>query len=255
MKVQIVGESCVDVYIYGRCPRLSPEAPVPVFVQERVERAPGMAGNVKANLEALGLETTLKTQEQAITKTRYVEETRNHCLLRVDDDPPIQRHRRKDYDGVLPLVLVDYNKGFLTESWLTEAILPPLAFIDTKKPLGPWCRKMSFIKINEHERRASNAFIEDNPWIHEKLIVTLGAKGAVWRGRHFPVQRPVSVLDVTGAGDTFFAGFIAKYLATENVEEAINMANACAANVVSKRGTAVVPAQFHFDDGMDWAVH
>ncbi len=109
-EVQIVGESCVDVYIYGRCPRLSPEAPVPVFVQDRIERVPGMAGNVVANLRALGVTGPFLTQEQVITKTRYVEETRNHPLLRVDDDPPLTA-----FDWIIdletPLVLVDYNKG------------------------------------------------------------------------------------------------------------------------------------------------
>lgn len=244
-QVQIVGESCVDVYIYGHCPRLSPEAPVPVFIQERVERAPGMAGNVKANLLALGVGGPLLTQQQAITKTRYVEESRNHCLLRVDNDPPLTEF---DWiiDGETPLVLVDYNKGFLTtEGMLCAQKWPPLVFLDTKKPLGRWCQEITFIKVNEHEFKASEGFVRDNPWMQEKLVVTLGDRGALWNGRHFPCTRPVNVLDVTGAGDTFFAGFIAKYLATQDVVEAIKVANECASYVVSKRGTAVVPHQFH----------
>ena len=31
MTILIVGDSCIDVFIYGEITRLSPEAPVPVF--------------------------------------------------------------------------------------------------------------------------------------------------------------------------------------------------------------------------------
>lgn len=241
MNVQIVGESCVDIYIYGHCPRLSPEAPVPVFVQERVERAPGMAGNVMANLAALGVTGPLLTQEQQITKTRYVEESRNHCLLRVDDDPPLT-HFDWIIDPKLPLVLVDYNKGFLRAEDIAAATLPPLSFMDTKKALGSWCKGIRFIKINEHEFKANEAFIQDNPWIQERLIVTLGERGAYWQGRQFKTEKQ-QVLDVTGAGDTFFAAFIAKYLKTEDIPEAIRFANQCASYVVTRRGTSVLPSR------------
>jgi len=240
-EVQIVGESCVDVYIYGRCPRLSPEAPVPVFVQERIERAPGMAGNVVANLRALGVTGPFLTQEQAITKTRYVEETRNHPLLRVDDDPPVTQF---DWivDPETPLVLVDYNKGFLKGEDMAKATLPPLSFMDTKKPLGSWCRGVTFIKVNEHECKASWDFIQANPWMDEKLIVTLGHRGASYMGRVYPVKE-AQVFDVTGAGDTFFAGFIASYLKSKDVGHAIMVANECARRVVMQRGTSVVSAE------------
>jgi bifunctional ADP-heptose synthase (sugar kinase/adenylyltransferase) len=238
-EVQIVGESCVDVYIYGRCPRLSPEAPVPVFIQDRIERAPGMAGNVKANLMALGVGGPLLTQEQAITKTRYVEETRNHCLLRVDDDPPCT-----PFDWIIdletPVVLVDYNKGFLVAEDIEKASLPPWSFLDTKKPLGSWCKGISYIKVNEHEFKASEAFVRANPWMQEKLIVTLGECGALWNGHHFPTDKQ-QVLDVTGAGDTFFAAFVAKFLKTLDVPSAITFANHCASYVVTRRGTSVLP--------------
>ena len=31
MSVLVIGESCIDVFQYGDCKRLCPEAPVPVF--------------------------------------------------------------------------------------------------------------------------------------------------------------------------------------------------------------------------------
>ena len=31
MKILVVGDSCIDIFIYGEIDRISPEAPVPVF--------------------------------------------------------------------------------------------------------------------------------------------------------------------------------------------------------------------------------
>jgi sugar/nucleoside kinase (ribokinase family) len=189
----------------------------------------------------LGVTGPFLTQEQVITKTRYVEETRNHPLLRVDDDPPLTA-----FDWIIdletPLVLVDYNKGFLKAEDMEKASLPALSFMDTKKPLGAWCRGVTFIKINEHECKASWDFIQANPWMDEKLIVTLGHRGASYMGKVYPVKES-QVFDVTGAGDTFFAGFIASYLKSKDVRHAIMVANECARRVVMQRGTSVVSAE------------
>lgn len=238
MKVQVVGECCIDVYVYGRCLRLSPEAPVPVFTPTRTLECPGMAGNVLANLRALGVEACLYGNNETLRKTRYVEETRNHCLLRVDEEGDLTPFNWA-IDRDVPLVVSDYNKGFLLERDLDLVKLPPLSFLDTKKPLGFWCGKFTFIKINEHEYGKSQAFIAANPWLEPKLIVTHGSRGCSYNGTHYEVE-PAQVLDVTGAGDTFFAAFIASYLAHTDPWRALQFANACARQVVQKRGTTVV---------------
>ena len=46
MKVLLLGDSCEDEYIYGRCNRISPEAPVPVLDYAKIKTTSGMAGNV-----------------------------------------------------------------------------------------------------------------------------------------------------------------------------------------------------------------
>jgi len=52
-KILVIGELCVDRFIYGDVKRLSPEAPVPVFNElEKVENN-GMAGNVVENIKSL----------------------------------------------------------------------------------------------------------------------------------------------------------------------------------------------------------
>jgi D-beta-D-heptose 7-phosphate kinase/D-beta-D-heptose 1-phosphate adenosyltransferase len=53
LKVILIGDRCVDEYHYGEITRLSPEAPVPIFVPKRIESKNGMAANVEENLKKL----------------------------------------------------------------------------------------------------------------------------------------------------------------------------------------------------------
>ena len=69
-KVLIVGEVCVDEFVYGKATRLSPEGPVPVFIESHTITNGGMAYNVKENLQALGCETELLSNTQMIIKKR-----------------------------------------------------------------------------------------------------------------------------------------------------------------------------------------
>ena len=82
--ILLIGDSCTDVYDYGTCDRISPEAPVPVLKINKTESLPGMALNVKKCLEALGNQVTLHTNKEKIVKNRFVcEKTKQH-ILRVD---------------------------------------------------------------------------------------------------------------------------------------------------------------------------
>ncbi len=53
-KILVVGDLMLDRYILGTVDRISPEAPVPVFLVEKENFAPGGAGNVANNIAALG---------------------------------------------------------------------------------------------------------------------------------------------------------------------------------------------------------
>ena len=57
--VAVLGDCMLDRYLWGRVDRISPEAPVPVVEIERESFSLGGAGNVAANLRALGAETAL----------------------------------------------------------------------------------------------------------------------------------------------------------------------------------------------------
>ena len=46
MRILVIGEKCIDEFIYGQCTRLNPEAPTPVFIEKKRIENQGMAGNV-----------------------------------------------------------------------------------------------------------------------------------------------------------------------------------------------------------------
>jgi D-beta-D-heptose 7-phosphate kinase / D-beta-D-heptose 1-phosphate adenosyltransferase len=57
--ILLIGDLMIDRYLWGRCDRISPEAPVPVIDIERESKTLGGAGNVVNNLLALGCKVTL----------------------------------------------------------------------------------------------------------------------------------------------------------------------------------------------------
>jgi D-beta-D-heptose 7-phosphate kinase/D-beta-D-heptose 1-phosphate adenosyltransferase len=57
--VWVVGDLMLDEYVWGDVARISPEAPVPVLAVAREEYTLGGAGNVAANLVALGARVTV----------------------------------------------------------------------------------------------------------------------------------------------------------------------------------------------------
>jgi D-beta-D-heptose 7-phosphate kinase/D-beta-D-heptose 1-phosphate adenosyltransferase len=241
-KIVVIGELCHDVFVYGECKRLSPEAPVPVFNPIHSVENLGMAGNVVANINTIDSNIGISFYHslEKITKTRYVDKKTNHLFLRVDDEPRVNRIHIsdtlisdiKEADAV---VVSDYNKGFLSEDDLyTISKLARFAIVDTKKRMNPiHLSHFNFIKINEHE---ANQGVADE--LKEKTIVTLGPKGAMYMDTLYPSPHPKETIDVSGAGDTFLAAFVTKYLETEDVNVSITFANKMSAIVVSKRGVA-----------------
>jgi bifunctional ADP-heptose synthase (sugar kinase/adenylyltransferase) len=51
MKVLVIGEICVDQFVYCEAKRLSPEAPVPVLNPVKTVKNQGMAGNTLKTLK------------------------------------------------------------------------------------------------------------------------------------------------------------------------------------------------------------
>ena len=249
-KVLLIGDNCEDIYHYGICERISPEAAVPIMKETRTEKKPGMSANVKLNLSAFGLSVDHFTNQEKIQKHRFIDERYNQHILRYDigeqnllsslDLDLVEKilheagiNLNTHYDAV---VISDYNKGFLTEAVCNRICMQfkdiPV-FVDTKKN-DLTCFSNCVIKINEKEYKN----IKENP-IDSEFVVTLGDRGALYKEKIFQTE-PIEVFDVCGAGDVFLAALVHGFLNTNSIEQSIDTANKLASLSVSKMGTYVL---------------
>ena len=157
MKILVIGDVMVDHYIFGKCERISPEAPVPVVALQEEKYLLGGAANVIENLHALGCKTGIlsvggaddfysfivgrlrelgcdtnglrKVNDRPTTlKTRVL--AGNHQLIRIDreNNTPVDKEAeeklvewlRKNIKQYAAVLISDYNKGLLTENFLQE---------------------------------------------------------------------------------------------------------------------------------------
>ena len=247
MKTLVIGDSCLDIFKYGTSKRFSPEAPVPVFTPEKEITNPGMAANVANNISSFGVDCDLVTNKNEISKIRFVDLKSKQMIIRVDENDTlplddnfdsIQEFELDKYDG---LVISDYNKGFLTTeniSFLLNAKIP--TFLQTNKKLDDWCLNSNFIKINESEYNNSKEFIEANKKnLETKLIITVGENGCMFNNENYKIKNKKDIRDLSGAGDTFLAGFVYKYISTKNEILSIEFAQEMASAVVELSGVNV----------------
>lgn len=164
VRVLVLGDVMLDVYMRGSASRISPEAPVPVVRVEEQWRALGGAANVAANVTALGamcdligcigedqagadlvaeLEqngigatglvrtpgrpTTMKTRIMARHQqvARFDHETETE--LPPDAGAALQTSVRQAVEHADVLVLEDYNKGLLTKQVIHDVMAAGLA--------------------------------------------------------------------------------------------------------------------------------
>lgn len=236
-KVLLIGDIGIDEYQYGVIDRLSPEAPVPVFKPTYKIIKSGMAANVEENLKALNLNVDLIGSEKSI-KTRLIDERSKQHIVRIDNDIVLDtslsitdiKVKLSEYDS---LIISDYEKGLISYELIENLRMSydgPI-FIDTKKT--DLIRfKGCYVKINELEYSKAKT-------LNDLLIVTLGARGAMFKQDNVEIiheQQGAEVVDVCGAGDTFLAALVYKYLHCNNVNESIRFANKAASITVKNMG-------------------
>lgn len=231
--ILLLGDNSLDIYYYGSVDRISPEAPVPVLKYSQKEERYGMGANVWQNLEKLGCTVVFCTTGRSV-KTRFIDLKSKHHLLRLDEDPvrdPIKVPNL--HSGIHPwdaIVISDYDKGSITDETIdyVKTYYKGPIFIDTKKKDLKQYEGM-FVKINQKERQEAISV----PYEH--LITTLGEIGTEYNGKLYKAFK-TEACDVCGAGDTFFAALVYKYVLSKNIEESIIFANAAAAVAVKHVG-------------------
>lgn len=232
-KILLIGDSCVDKYVYGHCKKINQESPAPILSFEKIIKKDGMAKNVFNNLRSLGLKVKFITNKKKIVKTRFIDIKNEQQILRVDNDVKIKKCNSniKIFEKYDVIVISDYNKGFIDEDFLFEITnkTNKIIFIDSKKNNLP--KNNCFIKINKYEYETIL-----NKEMHDNLIVTYGSLGARYKEKLFKTK-PVKNANIIGAGDTFLAGLVYGFIKTKNIEKSIIFANKAARISVSNPGT------------------
>jgi len=246
----VVGDAIDDTYIFGRCERLCPEAPVPVFTAERTEERAGGAAHTAQQVTSLGEGSALFAWPKS-QKIRYM--AGSHLLLRFDaDEKPsmssqetIEAFERqyKDDEKFQPLnglILSDYGKGLLDEKLCQYFIdfaqrrkLP--VFVDPKGSDWAKYRGADWICPNEAEWRAHNHIVPKGT----KILQKRGVGGLRIDDTDFP-SRARAVFDVTGAGDTVVAVFAMAICAGADPGSAAQLANIAAGWTVGQVGTVSI---------------
>lgn len=251
----IIGEQCTDVFIYGSCSRLSPEAPVPVFNPYKRVENPGMAANVEKNLQNMIFSGTTDWEVESILseefskKIRYVDQKTNHYFLRVDEEGECPRivfgsNEKNKIANADCIIISDYDKGFITAEDVVSIYKRKkqgaVIFMDTKKRLSlPILEHVDFLKLNERESR-ENLLPTHKKTFSSKIIITLGERGAMRNTKTYPAKSQINTIDVSGAGDTFLAALSYSYVISSDIGQSIMWANEKAGEVVKKRGVATV---------------
>ncbi|MBI5393797.1 MAG: carbohydrate kinase [Verrucomicrobia bacterium] len=168
-RVLVVGDVMLDHFTYGRCDRISPEAPVPIIEVTREEWHPGGAANTARNVGSLGGRATLiggigaddagnklksllstegvesenllvRPSTPTIRKTRIIAQHQQLCrvdreqcaaLTAAEAAQVVQSIRaQRRFDAI---IICDYGKGFITQS-LLDALkrLAPVVTLDPK---------------------------------------------------------------------------------------------------------------------------
>lgn len=231
-KILLLGDVCLDRYVYGTVEKFSPEAPVPIFVPKNTWERNGMANNVYENLIALGADVTFKHGNLS-TKTRYIEEKSRYQLFRIDEDSISNEYDLSLNDVFDAIVISDYNKGFIsydTVSQLKKIYTCPIFIDSKKKDLSKF--EGCFLKINELEYNTAISHPSN-------MIVTLGSNGSMYNGKIYPTTN-VEVHDVTGAGDVFISALCMFYLKTSSIEKSIPYANKLSSISVQHEGSYTI---------------
>jgi D-beta-D-heptose 7-phosphate kinase/D-beta-D-heptose 1-phosphate adenosyltransferase len=204
---------------------------------------------------------------------RYDKESKEDILKEYEEK--IINFIKENIAKIDVILLSDYAKGVLTES-LTQNIIN-LANENSKKliidpknnfykyqnayMIKPNKKELSVatgIEINSKEDLLKAGWALKEELNLEYLLVTLSEDGMALFGEEF-IQIPTlakEVFDVTGAGDTVLASlgyFLAK---NDDLSDAMHFANAAAAVVVGKVGSAVVTIDeiLHYEKNIDNSV-
>ena len=262
MTILVCGDAMIDRYLFGDVHRISPEAPVPVALIERIEERAGGAANVVNNVEALGVKCLglFSVSAAPVVKIRVI--GRHQQMLRIDFDSPQNPIDKGNFLGLLPqcsmVIFSDYGKGSLSNVQELISIAKTAGKIVLVDPKGhdyERYRGADLIKPNLDEMKelvggwngAAHLAIKAQNLCRElgmgAIMLTRASEGMSLfypnNAQHHIKANAKEVYDVSGAGDTAIATFAVAVSRGSTWPEAMNYANKAAGIVVGRFGTAV----------------
>lgn len=140
----------------------------------------------------------------------------------------------------IPMETIKYVIDLCYKNNIAVLLNPAPAFKVEKEILD----KVTYLTPNEHEAKlifGEKTSIDEMLRLYpNKLIITLGSKGAVFANEKLEIinlpARKTKVVDTTGAGDTFNGAFAVRISQGYNMEEALSFANIAASLSTEKFG-------------------
>ena len=252
VNVAVLGDPMLDYYHFGHVDRLSPEAPVPVFIEDKMDLRDGGAGNVVANLAALGCRAIPLFPPAPYTmKHRYL--VGSQQLFRIDRDkdhsgqrPDMPPQGAPELEDAQALVISDYGKGWCSsarcESHIRQAIAMDIPVVVDPKGLN-WAKYAGATIVCPNQRELIQGYDEHAGHILHKQGA--GGMTLIYPDRteqHF-AARARQVFDVTGAGDTVVAVLAAALAVRAEFAIGAELANIAAGVVVGQVGTTPCSAE------------
>lgn len=294
-KILVVGDVMLDHYLWGKCERISPEAPVQVIDIKEESTLLGGAGNVINNLVALGakvsvatvtgedpngetlhtmlntlgVDTSLSIRESGrITSKKSRVIASHQQVVRFDSETKSDISSDSECflietisDNITSfdlIIISDYAKGVITDP-LSRNIISAANQKGVKVLVDPKGRDYSKYQgaflLTPNKKEASLASgIEISTtetlcdalyWLKNQLsisvpMITLSEDGIAYIDEtiHHVSTVAREVYDVTGAGDTVIAALGYALANRQPLHDAVTFANAAAAVVVGKLGSA-----------------
>lgn len=129
-RVAVIGDVILDVYLWGKAQRISPEAPVPVVHMDRRTETLGGAANVMRNLAVLGAQVSaygMVGTDEAGMRLRAL--LAHHGIitdgLRADANRPTTEKQRV-FAGNQQVCRIDYERGEEASREFRHQLLAPL---------------------------------------------------------------------------------------------------------------------------------
>jgi rfaE bifunctional protein kinase chain/domain len=281
INILVIGDIMLDKYVLGEVERISPEAPVPIVHVYDEYCTLGGCGNVVRNIKELGpnvvclssianddngkllLEKLIELgvsplligdSKKTITKERIIASERKIQMIRVDreevddiDANTLIDALTTDYDlSEFDIVVVsDYAKGVITKELIAYLNESDCKFIVDPKPSNDISYGYPYL-ITPNEKELKEMGGEHQVLINgaQYVLETKGKRGMTLydNNQHWDIDsEEVEVYNVSGAGDTVIAVMATALSMGWNPLDSATIANRCAAYVVTKPGTSVVP--------------